>query len=370
MLAKFNHIAEMIEARLKSGEYSVDGMPGERQIAIEMGVSHMTARRAVQELVSRGLIPRRPAGRLARAETRLRPKADLHVAYVDAAFSSDTQSNWRQAVEEAVQKRNGRVHCFAYFNPWDRAITDALDDEFDGVFLVPPFELSPPLLQRLTRSRHKVVTLFQDLTEHGLPCIDFASPRFIWRIAKHFAELGHRRVDCLNTQPQNPLIRQRIDAWVEAARRYELDTVVHDHAVKPFDRSDEAAHEVAPSIIRNASRPITGLFCTTSAGARGVMRAAHENDVRIGRDLSLASCDNSREARLLVPSLTTLDNPKPRSLIARGLEWIRTGGKNWEGSLKLEPDNVPLWQGESTRPPRGVQGDRPRSSARVDAVKY
>lgn len=360
MLAKFNHIAEMIEARLKSVEYSVDGMPGERQIAIEMGVSHMTARRAVQELVSRGLIPRRPAGRLARAETRLRPKADLHIAYVDAAFSSETQTNWRRAIEEAVQKQNGRVHCFAYFNPWDRAITEALDDEFDGVFLVPPFPLSPPLLQRLARARHKVVTLFHDLTEHGLPCIDFASPRFIWRIAKHFADLGHRRVDCLNTQPQNALIRQRIDKWIEAAGKHGLDTVVHDHAIRPFDRPDEAAHEVAPAILRNPARPITGLFCTTSGAARGVMRAAHENGVRIGRDLSLASCDNSREARLLVPSLTTLDNPKPRSLIERGLEWIRTGGKNWEGSLKLEPENVPLWQGESTQPPLDAQAAHAR----------
>lgn len=351
MLAKFNHIAEIIEARLKSGEYSVDGMPGERQIAAELGVSHMTARRAVQELVGRGLIPRRPVGGLRQSEKRLRPKADLHIAYVDAAFASDTQTYWLRAVEEVVQKQNGRVHCFAYLNPWDRALTDALDDEFDGVFMVPPFTLSPLVLQRLQKMRHKVVTLFYDLTEHGLPCIDQGSPRFIWRIAKHFAALGHTRVDCLNTQPQNGLIQQRIDRWVEGAKKFGLDTVVHDHAVKPFERPDEAALKVAPRIIKNPERGITGLFCTTSGAARGVMRAAYENGMWIGRELSLASCDNTQEARLLVPSLTTLDNPKPHALIERGLEWMRTGGKEWEGSLKLEPENVPLWLGESTRPP-------------------
>lgn len=348
MAAKFSQIAEMIEARLKSGEYSVNGMPGERQIAVEMGVSHMTARRAVQDLVGRGLIPRRPAGRIARTEARIQPNAELHIAFVAPAFGSDTQSNWHAALEEVVAEQKGHVRCFGYFNQYDRSITDAFADEFDGVFLVPPFTMPKLLLDRLITLRHKVVTLFTDLTDHGIPCIDLASPRFIWRIAKHFADLGHTRVDCLNTQPEGALIQLRIQRWQEAAQKYGLTTTIHNRAVRPFDHADEAARVAATSIFKSEDRP-TGMFCTTSAAARGVMRAAHECKLRIGPDLSLASCDNTREARLLVPSLTTLDNPSPQSVLAKGLEWITTAGKHWTGPLKIEPTNVPLWQGESTQ---------------------
>ncbi|MDB5326387.1 MAG: hypothetical protein JWM57_1956, partial [Phycisphaerales bacterium] len=294
MAAKFTQISDVIEARLKNGEYSVNGMPGERQIAIEMGVSHMTARRAVQELVIKGLIPRRPVGRITRADARMRPECDLHIALVAHAFASDTQTNWHNALEQVVAQHNGQVRCFGYFNPYDRALTDSLQDEFDGVFLVPPVPMPPLLLERLKSVRHKVVTLFHDLTEHGIPCVNLASPRLLWRIAKHFADLGHTHVDCLNTQPSSKLIDDRMRIWAEAAKEYGLDTIVHNHEVEAFVRPDERAHLVAPLVIANPNRRITGLFCTTSAAARGVMRAAHEHGIRVGQDLSLASCDNTR----------------------------------------------------------------------------
>ncbi|MDB5324740.1 MAG: hypothetical protein JWM57_309, partial [Phycisphaerales bacterium] len=56
-------------------------------------------------------------------------------------------------------------------------------------------------------------------------------------------------------------------------------------------------------------------------------------------------------AKLEVPSLTTLDNPTPHEFLEAGLRWIRTGGKKWPGSIKIEPEDVPLWKGESTQPP-------------------
>ncbi|MGC4034193.1 MAG: substrate-binding domain-containing protein [Tepidisphaeraceae bacterium] len=210
------------------------------------------------------------------------------------------------------------------------------------------------------------MTLYHDFTEHGIPCVNLASPQMLWQIAKHFADLGHRSVDCLNTQPCSPLILERMETWTAAARRFGLDTVVHNHEVEAFARTDEHAHRVAPSVIANPRRHITGLFCTTSAAARGVLRASHELGIRVGPDLSLASCDNTREAKLEVPSLTTLDNPTPHAVLEQGLRWIRTGGKNWKGPLKIEPADVQLWKGESTQPPARLK--RPLSNGRASAL--
>lgn len=157
-----------------------------------------------------------------------------------------------------VAEQKGQVRCFGYINQYDRSITAALSDEFDGVFMIVPWQMSTLLLDRLVSIRHKVVTLFTDLTEYGIPMIDLASPRFIWRTAKHFTDLGHTHVDCLNTQPDVALIGQRIEAWKAAAEKFGLDTVVHNHAVKPFQHTDEAAHLAAPAVIKNPERPITG----------------------------------------------------------------------------------------------------------------
>jgi DNA-binding LacI/PurR family transcriptional regulator len=351
MSLKYQQAAAVIASRLQSGDYVLAGLPGERQLALELGISHMTARRAVQHLISQGVLPRRPVGRLAGRESRIRPSCHLLIGLVAPAFESASLLRWRSALERVVAERQGSVRFIGYTSETDRAITDALDGHFDGLFIVPPFALSPLLIDRLRDVRHRAVTLFHDFTHLGLPCVDLGAPRFIGRIAGHFAELGHRRVDCLNTEPLNPLIEQRMRCWAEACQGAGLETRVHNRAVRPFEHADVRAAEVAGELFDSgALRGATGLFCTSTGSTRGIYRAAYERGIGIGTHLSLASCDSLQEARLMTPSLTTLHNPDVSPFLTRGLEWIQTGGQGWDGSLKIQPDDVPLWAGESTRP--------------------
>ena len=54
---KFKDVMSVIERRIRQGDYVLTPIPGERKIAEETGVSHMTARKAV-----RGLLDRREGG--------------------------------------------------------------------------------------------------------------------------------------------------------------------------------------------------------------------------------------------------------------------------------------------------------------------
>ena len=49
--AKYTEVMSVIKRRIREGDYLLDNIPGERKIAEETGVSYMTARRAVQELL-------------------------------------------------------------------------------------------------------------------------------------------------------------------------------------------------------------------------------------------------------------------------------------------------------------------------------
>ncbi|WP_328495785.1 winged helix-turn-helix domain-containing protein [Streptomyces sp. NBC_00414] len=58
----YMHMADHIEARIRSGELSPGArLPGERDLAEEYGVAHLTARRATRELRERGLVITLPA---------------------------------------------------------------------------------------------------------------------------------------------------------------------------------------------------------------------------------------------------------------------------------------------------------------------
>ncbi len=347
---KFQQIANIIENRIRSGAYAISAMPGERKIAAELGVSHMTARKAVQHLIEQGVLPRRSAGRAAVAESRLRPDAKLSIAFVGS--ESSIQARWLMALQRVIKPLHGAVRSIYYVGGHDPVIIDALDGKFDGIFLIPSPDMPEVLLNRFQRDRHRMVTLFEDLTHLGIPCVDFASPRFIWRLAEHLASLGHRRVDCFNTQPHNRLIQQRISAWKTAAEQHGIETRLRDHAVAPFEEPEIQAHKVSRAFLVEPDFDATALFCVTAGAVCGLMRAAHELGITIGPDLSVCTCDALEECRLMVPSITTLKNPDREPLVRLGVEWIRTHGKGWNRPLQIWPDDVPVWVGESTLPAR------------------
>lgn len=60
-LPAYKRIAERLTRRIQAGElHQGDAVPSERDLAAEFSVSLMTARHALQELTSEGLLSRRP----------------------------------------------------------------------------------------------------------------------------------------------------------------------------------------------------------------------------------------------------------------------------------------------------------------------
>src|SRR3954464_5564822 len=59
--SKYVRVRDALADAIRSGEYVVgQKLPGERTLATQYGISYMTARRAVSELVELGLLDRRP----------------------------------------------------------------------------------------------------------------------------------------------------------------------------------------------------------------------------------------------------------------------------------------------------------------------
>ena len=51
MDAKYLQITESIKRQIRNGDYLIEKVPSERKLADSFGVSYMTARRAVQQLI-------------------------------------------------------------------------------------------------------------------------------------------------------------------------------------------------------------------------------------------------------------------------------------------------------------------------------
>src|SRR5881394_3129568 len=101
---KFQHVMSVIERRIRQGDYVLAPIPGERKIAEETGVSHMTARKAVRGLLEQKVLIRRPNGLLDIHPSRHADTGASHFLLLYPAYASTYLTHLRQTVSEAAEQ--------------------------------------------------------------------------------------------------------------------------------------------------------------------------------------------------------------------------------------------------------------------------
>lgn len=346
---KYLGVAERIARRVRRGDYACQPVPSEQRLADETGVSRMTLRKAVDRLVQQGVLQRRPNGRIGIANGRGAAKAQI--ALLAPAYPSLDVDAWRVALERAAAPFGAHVRPVDYVHPDDPVIGEALRG-FDGIFLAASGDPLPTaLLTRLRNNRRPVVMLNWDMSAAGLRSISLFPTRAVTTLLEHLRKLGHQAVDCINAQPVDPDIQQRIQAWDtwRAARSLAGDLI--NSPVKPYQPVVDRVYEVMTRRLGTNAQRATAVLATTMPAAVGVLRAMHECGLRPGHDVSVCCVNDDGLAGYLVPSLTHLLRPDPAVHIRKCLNWMMTERpRNWTGPLCLQPRTASLFKGESTGP--------------------
>jgi len=308
----------------------------------------MSARRVVIELVNRRVLRRSPNGRLLPGATVV-GKQGLRIGFVIPAFTSQTFLEIQYELSRLAEESGGVVRSITYSTPSDPVIFESLEGNFDGLFFILPIGAPKLLLDQLARHRDRVVALWHDLAHLGIPSIVTLPPRFVGKGLDHLCKLGHRRIDCFNTLPHDAVVADRIRHWRMGLEQRGIEGVLHDEPTEAFQCSITGAYRTFKSMIERGLNS-KAYFCVTAELARGAIRACHEAGIRVGHDISICGFSELSAAKLMVPSLTTVAEADCKPYLAMGLEWIATRGEDWKRPLRLEPDDVKLFVGESTGP--------------------
>lgn len=341
--------AELIEKRIAFADHVATGIPGERQLAEELGLSRTTIRTALHQLVEQGTLIRQENGRLEVAVTTQNARTRT-IGFIAPVGTSSNRDEWRESLDSVVQGMAQEysivVRAVAYGHWADPAIQEALTG-FDGAFLMASSENIPPwLLTKIKESPCRILSLDRDLTASGLPSL-LLFPSFAERkLFDHLSRFGHRHIDCLNTQEEDAVIKDRIAAWKEYIDSRGMEGQLHSLARR---KPAESAYQLVRDALQEGRRLASALFCTTGPAAIGAMRAFHEAGLKIGDDVSVCAVNSEGIGRLLLRSLTALEAP-PRALYLRqACQWM-LGEQEWQGPLLIQPNEVPLFEGESTGP--------------------
>jgi DNA-binding LacI/PurR family transcriptional regulator len=348
-MTKIKQIQSILERRIRHGDYLLTGLPAERELSREVGASRMTARKAIERLMEKGLLQRQPNGRL----TIRRDVAEglTTFAFLVPSTSSGNVERWRLAIENAAQDANARVRTILYVHWDDPILLDAIEN-FDSVFLFPTGEEIPSrIIARLRDAGRSLAVLEQDLTAHTIPSICMFPSFFTQRLLDVLGDLGHRSVDCFNIQTLDPVIKSRIEQWNLWRATHRISGHFYGEPVQPYTPYEAQlnwAYNHMCQILDKKELKSTAVFCTTAIAAIGAIRAMRDKGIKVGQDISVCTINDEGLARYLSPSLTCIEMPDPTPYILMCIERMLSSEQEWVGSLLTQPSQPQLFIGEST----------------------
>lgn len=297
-------VAEIERGILKPG----DMLPSEPVLAEQLGVSRMTANKAILALVGKGLLK------------RIRGQG----TYVCDILPRQTQK--RCAV--AICSDTSRVMEDYYFGQIFWQLQTSLDahgvetrmmriesgsveafEEFDSVIAIAPDESVVPALARIARSGVPVVVVGARWRSEWLSEVDSDNVLGSALAVNHLLDLGHRRLLFVGALPSSSnTIDRRQGFWFAAKARSlatdSLEELMLENVVSFTD--DESRRLV--QLLTSIDRP-TAVFCGGPAIAMFVKSTALGLGLSLPDDLSIVAYDDPVYLAMAYPPITTIRQP-------------------------------------------------------------
>jgi LacI family transcriptional regulator len=127
---------------------------------------------------------------------------------------------------------------------------------------------------------------------------------------EHLLAHGHRSIANFAGSSGLSAVRERTDGWADALTAAGVSVEAQRQFESAFDRYE--AFAVARAIFERPDRP-TAIFSQSDEQSIGIIYAAAQCGIRIPEDLALVSFDGIKEAGIVSPGLTTVQQPIARA---------------------------------------------------------
>lgn len=303
---RYQHIKQQLREMIARGEYEAD-VPfiTQRQICERFGVSMGTAVRALNDLVTEGILVRH-RGRgtfVTEASPLVGPINDSRSIALIMHGEGPYQSGLLKAIGAVCSDHNYRLFVSDTSDSAeqeDRALRQALDSAASGVLLYPRQGTGP--LSRLTELRQQRIPTV--LIDRYLPqfAMDAVLPDHFavgYQLTQELINRGHQRIGTLWGEYECTSVSDRVSGHVQALRDNGLPVLPDFTTLRPYLTLSERKRKEFLAGWLQGSEPPTVLLC-----ANGYVLAAAANDLldlgmAIPDDVDLAGMDDAGPFDLL-----------------------------------------------------------------------
>ncbi len=311
-------VQKAVRAAIDSGAYLPgDQLPSTKALSAQLDVSLVTVHRALQELVSDGVL-RRGQGRgtyvhedyAQRAETTAGLRFGL-VFHSESSLGDFYHGHVLEGVRQAADELGVDLVLLRFGEDWR--------NECQGYLYVNPFESQldrPPRFGARVKPKggksaavsHPVMVIGASFDRPGASSIDTDNRDMACRAVDHLHALGHRRIGYIGGDGSVSNDRDRWAGFREACQRFGLP-IDPEHVVQTTGwRTDEQGKSRLGAMLGSANRP-TAIIGAGYYYALDVYEQAGKLGLSIPNDLSVVGVDDPPSAVHLSPPLTTMRQP-------------------------------------------------------------
>jgi LacI family transcriptional regulator len=219
--------------------------------------------------------------------------------------------------------------------------------ETDGAILVLPEESSEELEALASQGFPFVIVDPRTEVAEGIPVVCAAHSSGAAQATRHLLELGHRRIGVIAGPEGWMATEERLRGYhaVLAAGGVRPDSRLIQHSNFRVNGGREAALRLL-----SQPEPPSAIFAFNDSMAIGAMQAASARGLRVPADVSVVGFDDTADAAIAVPALTTVRQPLAElgrtavSLLLRQVE-----NRRFE-PLRVELETRLVLRGSTARP--------------------
>lgn len=169
-----------------------------------------------------------------------------------------------------------------------------------GLIWVPAQHTEQDSTELLLSQRIPTVTFLRSLPNNDFDHVTIENATATGEATRYLIKQGHKHIAFIGGEDQIESRMQRISGYRETMDAAGLDTIIW-----PCPDSKKSGAEALPALL--AKHPgVSALICNGDMVAMGASLALTRMDKQAGKDLAIIGFDNTAEAELWTPPLTTL----------------------------------------------------------------
>lgn len=317
-------IRRRVRELIRSGRL-VEGhrLPAEPELADALGVSRMTANKAILSLVQEGLLTRERGRGTFVARIDLIRKLRCTIALTgdpERAIEDYYFGALYLDIQRRLSDRGADVRVVRYAgSPWREP-----ERHGDGALLfINPPQPSIPDLVDYARGCGPVVVVGSAYGGPGISRVDSDNVLGAMMAVQHLIGLGHRRIGFLGACPGDSNTCDRLRGYQSALLLNGLVARPEDTLMLGSSRVDEPGErDAVESFVRAEDRP-TALFAAGAVLGMAAVSAAHKARLSIPEQISVVAYDDPHFLSVAFPPVTTIRQPLSAMAEAAVAEVVR-----------------------------------------------